>query len=378
MFKCGLCSYRSDFKRNLRRHTDMHLGIRYSCALCSTTFTFLSSVLRHIKNIHRIVANHSHYKRHGPDTIQGNDAKRRPYNRKFVAQDNVLHETVRHPCDLCPLSYSNRGNLSRHIKKKHGIDEYRKHSKMQGVAQDVPNIKSELYVIDISSDDETCMKPLNELENQTKDDIMQDACTTSLTAVKVEKTPIDNSVGIKTTSFNLHSCNPLGMVHQNEYLHKGVLNYSNENQSFSTPKKRCILRKLYEEYGKTGESLDKRLAWASHAGSLSLKLNLELRVIGMLMLDYHTDNGTPVDEDLIQMLLQDSHFCVENVHCYSSQYYIFTQLVYGLKKIYETGSEHLQNHRKSNWMKNTITVLKYLEFTDDTADFMIERMEKFI
>lgn len=78
------------------------------------------------------------------------------------------------------------------------------------------------------------------------------------------------------------------------------------------------------------------------------------------------------------MLLQDSHFCVENVHCYSSQYYIFTQLVYGLKKIYETGSEHLQNHRKSNWMKNTITVLKYLEFTDDTADFMIERMEKFI
>lgn len=44
---------------------------------------------------------------------------------------------------------------------------------MQGVAQDVPNIKSELYVIDISSDDETCMKPLNELENQTKDDIMQ-------------------------------------------------------------------------------------------------------------------------------------------------------------------------------------------------------------
>jgi len=77
------------------------------------------------------------------------------------------------------------------------------------------------------------------------------------------------------------------------------------------------------------------------------------------------------------MLLQDSLFCVENIHCYS-QYYIFMQLVYGLIKIYEIDSEHLQNHRKSNWRKNTITVLKYLEFTDDTADFMIERMENFI
>jgi len=78
-----------------------------------------------------------------------------------------------------------------------------------------------------------------------------------------------------------------------------VLNYSNENQYFSTPKKRCILRKLHEEYVKAGQSQDKRLAWASHAGSLSRKLNLELKVIGLLMLDDQTDYSTPLNEDLV-------------------------------------------------------------------------------
>jgi len=47
-------------------------------------------------------------------------------------------------------------------------------------------------------------------------------------------------------------------------------------------------------------------------------------------------------------------------------------------KIYEMGFEDLQTHRKSNWRKNTITILKYFEFTDETADFLIERIENFI
>lgn len=77
------------------------------------------------------------------------------------------------------------------------------------------------------------------------------------------------------------------------------------------------------------------------------------------------------------MLHQDSFFCVENIQ-HHTQYYIFVQLVYGLMKIYEMGFENLQTRRKSNWKKNTITILKYFEFTNETVDFLIERIENFI
>jgi len=66
-----------------------------------------------------------------------------------------------------------------------------------------------------------------------------------------------------------------------------------------TPKKRCALRKLHEDYVEAQHSEDKRLVWASHAGSLSQKLNLDMQVIAMLMLDIYADYSTPIDENLV-------------------------------------------------------------------------------
>ncbi|KAF0749542.1 Uncharacterized protein FWK35_00022292 [Aphis craccivora] len=391
-----VCTFECTFKSNMKRHNaNIHEGVRYSCSLCPKKFNFVSSLSRHMKNIHGIVVNRKSY------------------------QNQAAAQRVRQSCELCNSTFHNRSNLSRHalmnttdfsrrmslvkvesvfhascvlqhlvfaVKNVTGqgrvrfscglciatfslrssIDtNYSRYKKSQVTTEEnVPDIPSELDVIYISSDSEDgeiCMKPLNE-----------DSCTTSPTAVNVEKTPIDNSVGTKTTMFNLHPRNPLGVVGQNEYLRKGT-----KNQSFSTPTKKSILRKLYEEYVKVENIQNRRLAWVSHATSLSEKLNLELRVIGLLMLEIPSDYSTPIDENLIQMLYQDSLICVENIQ-HHTQYYIFMQLIYGLMKVYGIVSEDLQSHRKLNWLKNTTTILKYFKFTDDTADFMIERMENFI
>lgn len=66
-----------------------------------------------------------------------------------------------------------------------------------------------------------------------------------------------------------------------------------------TPKKRCTLRKLREEHEEAQHSQDKRLVWASHAGSLSHNLNLDMKVILMLMLDIYVDYSPPIDENLV-------------------------------------------------------------------------------
>lgn len=77
------------------------------------------------------------------------------------------------------------------------------------------------------------------------------------------------------------------------------------------------------------------------------------------------------------MLNQDSYFSTERIKHYT-QYSTFMHLIYGLKRLMDIKSEDLKSRQKSNWMKNTITILRYFKLTGDTADFMIERMENLI
>jgi hypothetical protein len=54
------------------------------------------------------------------------------------------------------------------------------------------------------------------------------------------------------------------------------------------------------------------------------------------------------------------------------------QLIYGHRRIMDINSNDLKSQIKTNWVRNTIKILKYLNFTCDTAEFMIERIENFI
>jgi len=77
-------------------------------------------------------------------------------------------------------------------------------------------------------------------------------------------------------------------------------------------------------------------------------------------------------------LNQDSHFSTERIKLKDTQYSTSMQLIYGLKRLMDIKSEDLKSRQKSNWMKNTIIILRYIKFTGDITDFMIERMENFI
>lgn len=75
---------------------------------------------------------------------------------------------------------------------------------------------------------------------------------------------------------------------------------------------------------------------------------------------------------------QDSHFSTERIKLKDTQYSTSMQLIYGLKRLMDIKSEDLKSRQKSNWMKNTIIILRYIKFTGDITDFMIERMENLI
>lgn len=267
------------------------------------------------------------------------------------------HKKTHNACPFCTLKFYLRSGLLRHMSDTHGIGAYHRPKKRQVTAQNNVSHDRVRHSCDL------CTSTFSLLCNLSRHKRNIHGINTNLR--RVAQVPDIRSSGPDTIDmndilYNLLSHNPLGVVRQNENVYDG-----------------CTLRKLHEEYEEAQHSEDKRLVWESLAGSLSRNLKLDMKVISMLMLDIYADYSPPIDENLIQMLHQDSLFCVENIQ-HNTQYYIFVQLVYGLMKIYEMGVEDLQAHRKSNWLKNTNTILEYFEFTDDTADFMIERMNNFI
>ncbi|KAE9524171.1 hypothetical protein AGLY_015416 [Aphis glycines] len=262
-------------------------------------------------------------------------------------------------CPLCTLKFNSRSVFLGHMSDIHDIGGNSKPYKREVIAEN--NVSHDEVRHSCDSCDSTFSLRGSLLRHKRSTFVYKNQKRYNGQVAQVPDIQSEPDV-IDIASYNLRPRNPLGVVCKNEYLYKG---------------KRCALRKLHEEYVEAQHSQDKWLVWVSHADSLSQKLNLDMQVIAMLMMDIYADYSTPIDENLIQMLHQDSLFYVENIQ-HHTQYYIFVQLVYGLMKIYEMGFENLQTRRKSNWKKNTITILEYFEFTDETADFLIERIENFI
>ncbi|XP_026820260.1 uncharacterized protein LOC113558874, partial [Rhopalosiphum maidis] len=264
------------------------------------------------------------------------------------------HDRVRHSyrCGMCIATFKTQYMLSRHIIRVHAIVYAPAHSKSNNVKAtpqvNVPHSPVGPHIVDFCSDNEIFVTALNEFENTDLYDTIQ---------VNEEITFTANSVNnIEIKKEYIPACDQLIAVHS-ENLHK-----------------RSALREIFKKYQKVHNSPTKMLNWVSHAASFSYQLNLEFNVLGILMMDTLADDLTPIDEAIIQMLYQDSSIVMEKIQ-HHTQYYIFMQLIYSHRRIMDNISNNLNNQIKTNWMKNTIKILEYFDFTHDTAKFMIERIK---
>ncbi|XP_060868343.1 uncharacterized protein LOC132943386 [Metopolophium dirhodum] len=133
------------------------------------------------------------------------------------------------------------------------------------------------------------------------------------------------------------------------------------------------LRRLHQEYSLINNSGERRRIWSAHARSVSLRCNVELRVVCMLMRDSHYDRSIPEDEIIIQLsfrvLIQSSRSIRRH-----TQYYIIMQLVYGFRRIAMFDSERIRDQIETEWTMNVLTILTYLHFDLYTSRFILQRI----
>jgi len=61
------------------------------------------------------------------------------------------------------------------------------------------------------------------------------------------------------------------------------------------------LRRLLQEYSIINNSGERKRIWSTHAISVSLRCDIELRVLFMLMRESHYDQTIPKDEVLVSL-----------------------------------------------------------------------------
>jgi uncharacterized Zn-finger protein len=113
-FDCDTCDYGTDHSSRMKRHKDMHAGVRYHCPECTHASTTRSSLQVHIRTVHE----------------ERKDFKCPVCNKKFGHAKSLkghresVHEGVRHECPVtdCDKSYTQRGHCVNHIRREHGGD----------------------------------------------------------------------------------------------------------------------------------------------------------------------------------------------------------------------------------------------------------------
>ena len=105
--QCGFCDFKAKRPIWVRRHENIHKGIKYKCTECSREYTQEYDLTRHIKSIHF------------PEK-----SKCLKCNREFASiNSRKAHSCVRSFCDLCGKSFESK-RLREHIKVKHEGKRY--------------------------------------------------------------------------------------------------------------------------------------------------------------------------------------------------------------------------------------------------------------
>ena len=69
------------------------------------------------------------------------------------------------------------------------------------------------------------------------------------------------------------------------------------------------LRRLHQEYSLINNSGEKKRIWSAHARSVSLRCNVELRVLCILMRESHYDRTIPEDEVIVNLNIRIFKYC---------------------------------------------------------------------
>jgi uncharacterized Zn-finger protein len=112
--ECDVCDYGTDHSNHMKRHEDVHAGVRYHCPKC----THQSTTRRHLQ-IHISTVHDKRRDFECPECHKGfGQAGHLKQHRESV------HEGVRHECPVaeCDKSYTMKGNCVIHIRLDHGGD----------------------------------------------------------------------------------------------------------------------------------------------------------------------------------------------------------------------------------------------------------------
>ncbi|KAL5236142.1 hypothetical protein ACI65C_008326 [Semiaphis heraclei] len=136
---------------------------------------------------------------------------------------------------------------------------------------------------------------------------------------------------------------PAGFTTTNENIFlNGEINENNVAPRINTP-----LREVYRLLLQARISGEGVREWTVRVRSMSMQINIEFRVLAMLMHEYHYDRSIPEDTSI---------------------------LVYGLRRIQAIDSERIRENMGVDWTLNALTILSYLDFDFDTARFILQRI----
>jgi uncharacterized Zn-finger protein len=113
-FECGMCDYGTDHSTSMKRHKDMHAGVRYDCPQCTHASATRGNLQVHIRTIHE----------------ERKDLECPVCHKEFAHAQSLkvhresVHEGVRHECPVtdCDKSYSTKGHCVKHIRLEHNGD----------------------------------------------------------------------------------------------------------------------------------------------------------------------------------------------------------------------------------------------------------------
>ena len=144
-FPCSKCDFKSKNKHYLAKHIkSIHEGIKFECEVmgCNYTANTRPSILKHLKSKHEGVTypcDQCNHKANQKWNLQKHiqrkhhkEAKHKKFQCEVVGckyEANTTegifrhirsaHEGVNHPCDQCNYIATLKGNLNRHMKRKH-------------------------------------------------------------------------------------------------------------------------------------------------------------------------------------------------------------------------------------------------------------------